>query len=375
MTNYILLSFVLFFSFSQDTYAQKNSKVICTQEVYINESLSFLKKDSVLKTLSKRSDLIVGHPTMQGFEVYGDDNLFKILDELKISYSTKNFSEKNTLTYKGHPSFDEIESKLKTLNEDFEDIMTLESIGKSIEGRDIWLMRIEEKTEKNRSDKKHIFYIANMHGDEITGRELMVMLIEDLGDRYKNNDVEILNLLDQRVIHILPSMNPDGAERRRRTNAKRVDLNRDFPDWTRGNENSLEGREPEVQAVMKYFNKYDFIFSANFHGGAQVVNYPWDNSPEEGDLERVLKQISFDYIANGADYMKSSFFPSGVTRGYDWYPVYGGLQDWSTHYHDSPHITIELSDTKWPHFDDMSYFYENNKNSLIKAMGSLSPAR
>ena len=116
-----------------------------------------------------------------------------------------------------------------------------------------------------------------MHGDEIVGRELMVLLLKYLTSEYKTNNERIVNLINTTEIYIIPSMNPDGALRRTRGNGDWVDLNRDFPDFTtRDNENSPHGREMETRSVMEWQKSRNFSLSANFHGGAEVVNYPWD---------------------------------------------------------------------------------------------------
>jgi len=113
----------------------------------------------------------------------------------------------------------------------------------------------------------------------------------------------VIDLVDNTRIFIMPSMNPDGFELGIRGNARGVDLNRyprtrpcrdthtaltahtartartarsDFPDRFRDTEGSLSGRQPETAAIMRWSKDYDFVLSANMHGGSLVANYPWD---------------------------------------------------------------------------------------------------
>ena len=59
-----------------------------------------------------------------------------------------------------------------------------------------------------------------------------------------------------------------------RYNANYYDLNRNFPDYF---EEVTAPQQPETTAIINWIQKTQFVLSANFHGGALVANYPYDN--------------------------------------------------------------------------------------------------
>ena len=64
-----------------------------------------------------------------------------------------------------------------------------------------------------------------------------------------------------------------------RYNARGFDLNRNFPDYFKQNTKRLQ---PETEAYKEWISKIQFTLSAGLHGGALVVSYPFDNTPNSG---------------------------------------------------------------------------------------------
>ena len=320
-------------------------------------------RPEVVNLLKSRPEFTIDHAKANGFELYGPLGLEAFLRQNLIDYSQiKTPSEYFKSEY---PSPEDVEKDLQIIAQKYPDITKLYSIGKSVKNRKLWVMKLSQHAKID--DKRPEFkYIANMHGDEIVGREIMLRFIKDCVENY-GKDPRLTNLLDKYQIHILVSMNPDGAANSTRGNGSRIDLNRDFPDFsTSDNQDTLNKRQPETQAVMKWQGEHKFKLSANFHGGSEVVNYPWDTIPDRYPEETLIKDLSREY-ANNAPYIgASTLFENGITNGYAWYEVDGGMQDWSIYWRGDFQVTIELSDQKWPNYSEINYYYEQNRPALIK---------
>ena len=91
----------------------------------------------------------------------------------------------------------------------YPDLASLESIGKSFEGRDIWMLTITNKSNKPHREKPGFWIDGNIHANEIQGSEIALYTAWYLVEKYGSNDF-ITSLLDDKVFYIAPTINPDG---------------------------------------------------------------------------------------------------------------------------------------------------------------------
>lgn len=187
----------------------------------------------------------------------------------------------------------ELPDFLLKLQKEYDNLLDVRSIGSSLDGQDLIVARIHKDVKRPRSILIPMFkYVANMHGDETIGRQLLIYLAEYLVRNY-GIIPEVTHLVDTTDIYLMPSMNPDGFGKSKegscesmqnyygRYNGKGIDLNRDFPD--RFDQKLIEKlynsrRQPETIAVMDWIKTNPFVLSANLHGGAVVASYPYDNT-------------------------------------------------------------------------------------------------
>jgi murein tripeptide amidase MpaA len=91
------------------------------------------------------------------------------------------------------------------------ELVRLESIGQSYEGRDIWLVTVTN-FEKGEAGLKPAFWVdANIHATEVAPSSASLYLLNKLVTEY-GSDPDVTRCLDTRAFYICPRVNPDGAE-------------------------------------------------------------------------------------------------------------------------------------------------------------------
>ena len=90
-------------------------------------------------------------------------------------------------------------------------LVSVRSIGKSYEGRDIWVVVVTNLASGMDIDKPALWVDGNIHAAELTASTACLYYLHQLLSRY-GEDREVTRLLDTRCIYLCPRLNPDGAE-------------------------------------------------------------------------------------------------------------------------------------------------------------------
>ncbi len=264
------------------------------------------------------------------------------------------------------PTFEEFVARMQGIADTYPNLVRMVSIGQSVQGRNIWLLKISDNPDLE-EDEPEFKYTSTMHGDEAVGVEMTIRLAELLTGQY-GLDPDLTELVDEMEIWLCPIHNPDGYVNGSRYNAHGEDLNRDFPDRITDPNDDPAGREPETQAFMYFGYDHHFVMGANYHGGAAVVNFPWDSVPNPPDYapdDAIFYDFSVGYAIRNPMIWNGGF-PNGVTRGWEWYIIRGGMQDWAYHWRwGEHHVTIELGNTKKPPYSQMDTYWNANREAML----------
>lgn len=276
-----------------------------------------------------------------------------------------------------YPTYEVYRALLKKFEADYPTLCKLDTIGSSINGRKLYVVKISGNVTSDEAEPE-VFYTSTMHGDETTGYILMLRLINHLLTEYGTNQ-RITDMVNNMAIFINPNSNPDGTYKSGnstvsgaiRYNANYVDLNRNFPDPRRGDHPDGNSWQPENVAMMSYAASRRFVLSANFHGGIELANYPWDTwtsiSKTHADNNWYIN-VSRQYATLAQTNSPSGYFTgenNGITNGGDWYVVAGGRQDYMNWWHHCREVTFEISDTKLLPTEQLPALWNYNRDALL----------
>jgi hypothetical protein len=334
-----------------------------------NRSLDIITRNSSILAVRDRKIFIsLSSRTAEWFIQQEYD--FEILENTGVKGLITASDINDAMTWDKYPAYSQYDSIMQSFAENYPDICRLDTIGTSLNGKLVLALKISDNPDAD-EDEPAVFYTSTIHGDETGGFVLLLRLADYLLGNY-NLETRVSNLADNLEIWINPLANPDGTygtgnliSSPTRYNANGVDLNRNFPDPFQPE----EIQEKENTDMIQFMRKHKFVLSANFHSGAEVVNYPWDRwlSKYHADnswfntVSRAYADTVHTY--SGPAYMNE--LDNGVTRGSEWYVIYGGRQDFVTGELQGREVTIELDDIKITPAAQLELLWQYNQSSLL----------
>ncbi|XP_029619353.1 adipocyte enhancer-binding protein 1 isoform X2 [Salmo trutta] len=244
-----------------------------------------------------------------------------------------------------HHNYSDMVTLMKSVSEECPNITSMYSLGRSSNGLDIVAMVISGNPTEHEIGEPEFRYTAGLHGNEATGREMVLLLMQYLCKEYRDGNPRVRRLVEGIRTHLVPSLNPDGQEKALIAGSELSgwttghwtedghDIFHNFPDlnsvlWEAEDKGMVPKLTPnhhvkipadsvgddkiavETQAIISWMENHPFVLGANFQGGERVVAYPYDN-------HRLTKAASTSE-RDRAHSRKKRQYEDEYDRGTDW---------------------------------------------------------
>tara|TARA_B100000029_G_scaffold508008_1_gene593897 strand:+ start:1826 stop:4138 length:2313 start_codon:yes stop_codon:yes gene_type:complete len=276
----------------------------------------------------------------------------------------------------GYYTFEEIEENLDELSNLYPNIITQKiSIGTTLEGRNIWAVKISDNPNVEENEPEAL-YTGLHHAREPMSYMNLFYFMHWLGENYNSDDIAT-HIVNNRQLWFVPAVNPDGLVYNesiapggggmQRKNAREtcngtpdgIDLNRNYSYmWGYDNDGSSgDGcnetyrgtspfSEPETSVIRDFVEEHDFSIAFNYHSYGNLLIYPFgyeeENQAPQEDLDI--------FVEFGEDMTQFNNYALG--SGPDLlYTVNGEACDWMYGVHDVFAYTPEIGnngDGFWP---------------------------
>nr|XP_009506798.1 PREDICTED: inactive carboxypeptidase-like protein X2 [Phalacrocorax carbo] len=320
-----------------------------------------------------------------------------------------------------HHNYKEMRQLMKTVNKMCPNITRIYNIGKSNQGLKLYAVEISDNPGEHEVGEPEFRYIAGAHGNEVLGRELILLLMQFMCQEYLAGNPRIVHLIEDTRIHLLPSINPDGYDKAYKAGSELggwslgrwtqdgIDINNNFPDlnsllWESEDQKKSKRKVPnhhipipdwylsenatvavETRAIIAWMEKIPFVLGGNLQGGELVVAYPYDMvrsvwktqdyTPTPDD--HVFRWLAYSYASthrlmtdarrracHTEDFQKED----GTVNGASWHTVAGSINDFSYLHTNCFELSIYVGCDKYPHESELPEEWENNRESLIVFM-------
>jgi len=284
--------------------------------------------------------------------------------------------------------YKELTTALQKLENSYPNIVSLNVIGKTVLGRNMYSLTI---TKGSPQGKAEILFVGGHHAREHLSVELPLSLAKYIASEYTKGNAKIKKLVENRVIHIVPAVNPDGLEydieggnykmwrKNRRVNrdgSYGVDLNRNYDHkfGTIGASSNPKAQtyhgpkgfsEPETQAIRDFVKNHSGLTTlVSFHTFSELILYPWGYTydPVKNQKDRKIFTTMAKKMSTWNGYTPQQ--SSGLYR------TSGDTSDWAYGIHKLISFTFELDPkSMWS-----GGFYPGQKYIDIVFSKNLKPA-
>jgi len=232
----------------------------------------------------------------------------------------------DALTPFHYHTYQEMTDELHALQANYSSIMTLTSIGKTYQGRDLWMVKLSDNVTRDENEPGVLFMGAH-HGNEKPGYEVCLFFINYMVEHYDNSSTpEVRNAINTTQIYLIPMVNPDGVEANTRKNCAPnhgpfgynptvtsygVNLNRNYDDpWFLAYifplayslpsilpDSSYNYRGPhpfsenETKAVESFAETHNISISISYHTYGQIILYPWMHTSKPTPDEPIFRSV------------------------------------------------------------------------------------
>jgi len=210
-------------------------------------------------------------------------------------------------------------TELQALQAAHPDLVMLEDIGTTYEGRDIWAVKLSDDVTTNDSAEPDVLIFGPVHAREVMGVEVPMFVLNYMIDGYGINET-LTRYINTKETWFVPMPNPDGhvyieqgndwRKNRRPTTGGNigVDINRNW-----GYQFGVDGAtsdnpvsevyhgpyafsENETIALRDLALRQHFVTSLSYHSVASLILYPWgyttDPAPAHNELKRMAEAMA-----------------------------------------------------------------------------------
>ena len=200
-----------------------------------------------------------------------------------------------TIPFDQYHDYDALTDYLKALTEAHPKLATLESLGRTHQGRDVWALTLTNPDTGPADEKPGYYLDAQIHAEEHATSAVALYTVHYLLTNY-GEDEEVTRLLDEQTFYIVPRVNPDGAE---------VALQKPCYPWC-GNGRFLPGFERHAGLIPQDIDGDGFVVSMR----VPDPKGEWKKSAREPRL-----MVQREPGEEGGDYYR--LYPEGLIRDYD----------------------------------------------------------